>query len=95
MREAPSPNHDARPPGGAVDILLVHYTGMPTAEAARARLTDAAAKVSAHYMIDEDGTVFRLVDEARREEVARMLSGRRITDEARAAADRLLEGERV
>ena len=40
-------------------------------------------------------SVDRLVDEARREEVARMLSGRRITDEARAAADRLLEGERV
>ena len=66
MREAPSPNHDARPPGTAVDILLLHYTGMPSAEAALARLIDPAARVSAHYMIGEDGTVWRLVDEARR-----------------------------
>jgi len=35
-----------------------------------------------------------LDDAARREEVARMLSGREITDEARAAAGRLLQGGR-
>lgn len=39
---------------------------MSTAAGALARLTDPAAKVSAHYLIDEDGTVYRLVDEARR-----------------------------
>jgi DNA repair protein RecN (Recombination protein N) len=39
--------------------------------------------------------VDQLEMEDRREEVARMLSGREITDEARAAATRLLEGERV
>jgi N-acetylmuramoyl-L-alanine amidase len=66
MVERPSPNHDARPPGQPVDILLIHYTGMETAEAALARLRDPAAKVSAHYCIDEDGTVSGLVDEARR-----------------------------
>jgi N-acetylmuramoyl-L-alanine amidase len=66
MREAPSPNHDARPAGTAVDILLLHYTGMPSAAAALGRLTDPAAKVSAHYLVDEDGTVWQLVDEARR-----------------------------
>lgn len=33
---------------------------------ALARLLDPAARVSAHYLIDEDGTVYRLVDEARR-----------------------------
>ncbi len=64
--ERPSPNHDARPEGQAVDILLLHYTGMKSAEAALERLCDPAAKVSAHYCIDEDGTVTRLVDEARR-----------------------------
>ncbi|SLN37171.1 N-acetylmuramoyl-L-alanine amidase [Oceanibacterium hippocampi] len=61
-----SPNHDARPPGGPVDILLVHYTGMESAEAALDRLCDPAAKVSAHYLIDEAGRIFALVDEARR-----------------------------
>ncbi len=64
--EQPSPNHDARPPGTAIDILLLHYTGMATAEAALARLVDPAAKVSAHYLIDEAGAVSRLVPEARR-----------------------------
>lgn len=64
--DRPSPNHDARPPGQAVDILLLHYTDMASAEAALERLCDPAAKVSAHYCVDEDGTVLRLVDEARR-----------------------------
>lgn len=62
----PSPNHDARPPGQAVEILLLHYTGMPTGGAALERLCDPAAKVSAHYLIDEDGRIRQLVDEDRR-----------------------------
>jgi N-acetylmuramoyl-L-alanine amidase len=63
--ERPSPNHDDR--GGAViDMLVLHYTGMKTGEEALARLCDPAAKVSAHYTIDEDGTVYALVPEARR-----------------------------
>ncbi len=61
-----SPNHEGRPPGRDVDILVIHYTGMETAGAALARLCDPAAKVSAHYVIDEDGTVYRLVAEDRR-----------------------------
>ncbi|MFQ5774229.1 MAG: N-acetylmuramoyl-L-alanine amidase [Kiloniellaceae bacterium] len=64
--ERASPNFDARPTGQAVDLLLLHYTGMPSARAALARMCDPAAKVSAHYCIDEDGTVFRLVSEDRR-----------------------------
>lgn len=66
LREAPSPNHDARIPGLPVDILLLHYTGMQSAEEAIARLRDPAAKVSAHYVIEEDGTIHRLVPEDRR-----------------------------
>ena len=64
--ERPSPNHDARPAGKPIDILLLHYTGMRDAEAALRRLTDPAAKVSSHYLIDEDGATYRLVDEGRR-----------------------------
>ncbi len=64
--ERPSPNQDARPEGRAIDMLLLHYTGMESASAALARLCDRAAKVSAHYMIDEDGTSYRLVPEVRR-----------------------------
>lgn len=64
--EHPSPNHDARPAVQAIDILLLHYTGMPTGEAALARLCDPAAKVSAHYLVEEDGRIFQLVSESRR-----------------------------
>ena len=64
LRDRPSPNHDARP--GAVDMLILHYTGMQSAAAGLDRLCSPAAKVSAHYVIDEDGTVWRLVAEDRR-----------------------------
>lgn len=66
MEQAPSPNHDARDPRLPVSMLILHYTGMESAAAALARLRDPAAKVSAHYMIDEDGRVFQLVPEERR-----------------------------
>jgi len=60
-----SPNWDSR--GGVpVDILVLHYTGMKSGEAALARMCDPAAKVSAHYMIDEDGAVYALVPEEMR-----------------------------
>jgi len=63
--ERPSPNQDDR--GDAViDMLVLHYTGMKSAAEALARLCDPGAKVSAHYTIDEDGTVFAHVPEARR-----------------------------
>lgn len=66
MIERPSPNHDARPVGAVVDMLILHYTGMASAQAALARLRDADARVSAHYLVDEDGAVVRLVSEERR-----------------------------
>ena len=62
--QAPSPNFDARvrPP----DMIVLHYTGMPTGDAALAKMCDAQAKVSAHYMVEEDGRIFSLVPEERR-----------------------------
>jgi N-acetyl-anhydromuramyl-L-alanine amidase AmpD len=63
--EMASPNYDDRK-GAAVDMLILHYTGMLSGRAALARLCDPAAKVSAHYAIDEDGTIYALVPEARR-----------------------------
>jgi N-acetylmuramoyl-L-alanine amidase len=64
--DRPSPNHDARPKGQPIDILLLHYTDMLNGKAALKRLTDPVARVSAHYCVDEDGTVYRLVAEQRR-----------------------------
>jgi N-acetylmuramoyl-L-alanine amidase len=62
--DAPSPNFDAR--RALPDMLVLHYTGMPTADEAVARLRDPEAKVSAHYVVDEDGSILRLVPEERR-----------------------------
>jgi len=59
----PSPNRESRPDGAAVDILLLHYTGMLTGAAALERLCQPDAKVSAHYLIEEDGRIIRLVPE--------------------------------
>ncbi len=47
-------------------MLVLHYTGMESAALALERLCDPAPKVSAHYLIDEDGSVTRLVDEGDR-----------------------------
>lgn len=61
-----SPNYDERPHGASVDILLLHYTGMPTAQEALEILCDPASSVSAHYLIYETGEVFALVPEEKR-----------------------------
>ncbi|WP_324740017.1 N-acetylmuramoyl-L-alanine amidase [Tsuneonella sp. CC-YZS046] len=63
-RETPSPNWNER--ALPISMVVLHYTGMRTAAEALERMCDPAAEVSAHYMIDEDGTVHRLVDEAKR-----------------------------
>ena len=65
MIQLPSPNHDSRN-GAPIDMLVLHYTGMHSGLAAIDRLCDPAAKVSAHYTVDEDGTVYAHVDEAQR-----------------------------
>ena len=62
--DMPSPNVDARP--YAVDMLVMHYTGMQSAEAAIERLRDPAFRVSSHYVVDEDGQIYRLVPEEMR-----------------------------
>jgi len=61
-----SPNFNDRPPAIPIDMLVVHYTGMQSCQVALERLCDTDAGVSAHYLIDEDGTVYRLVDEDKR-----------------------------
>jgi N-acetylmuramoyl-L-alanine amidase len=66
MIDRPSPNHGPRRDGAAIDMLILHYTGMLTGTAALDRLCDSKTEVSAHYVIDEDGTVWRLVAEDRR-----------------------------
>ncbi len=64
MIENPSPNFNERksPP----DMVVLHYTGMKTGAEALARMCDPEARVSAHYMVEEDGRIYRLVPEERR-----------------------------
>ncbi|WP_448665023.1 N-acetylmuramoyl-L-alanine amidase [Sphingomonas sp. CJ20] len=76
--DAPSPNWDER--ALPVTMIVLHYTGMETAQAAIDRLRDPAAKVSAHYVVDEDGTILRLVDEEKRAWHAGQSHWRGITD---------------
>ncbi len=63
--EKPSPNFDSRE-GRDPSMILLHYTGMKTAEDALYRLIDRSSQVSAHYTIDEDGAVYKHVDEDQR-----------------------------
>ena len=66
MKEILSPNYDDRKGGRAPDMLLLHYTGMQSAQESLARMTDPAAKASAHYLVDVDGQLTRLVPEGMR-----------------------------
>jgi N-acetylmuramoyl-L-alanine amidase len=59
-----SPNHGERL--APISSLILHYTGMPTGLSALEQLTRAESQVSAHYFVDEDGTILQLVPEARR-----------------------------
>jgi len=64
VTHCPSPNFDERQL--PVSMIVLHYTGMPDAEGALNRLRSPEAKVSAHYLVDEKGEVFQLVDEEKR-----------------------------
>jgi N-acetylmuramoyl-L-alanine amidase len=62
----PSPNHDDRALDRKADLILLHYTGMQTGEAALERLCSAESKVSSHYVVFEDGRIVQCVPEERR-----------------------------
>jgi N-acetylmuramoyl-L-alanine amidase len=76
--DTPSPNWDER--ALPVTMIVLHYTGMEDAESAVERLTDPAAKVSAHYLVHEDGRVLRMVDEGKRAWHAGKSHWRGVTD---------------
>ncbi|MBN8829571.1 MAG: N-acetylmuramoyl-L-alanine amidase [Sphingomonadales bacterium] len=78
MIETPSPNFDERTL--PVSILVLHYTGMPDAASAISWLASEESKVSAHYVVTEDGQIVRMVDESRRAWHAGRSYWRGITD---------------
>ena len=66
MIERPSPNHAARPPDVVVDTLVLHYTELPLDQSLDILSDETRAhRVSAHYVLAEDGTPYRLVAEER------------------------------
>lgn len=60
----PSPNFDERKL--PVTMLIMHYTGMETGAAAIDWLANPEAKVSAHYVVNEDGQIVQMVAEKHR-----------------------------
>ena len=60
----PSPNYDERKQGRVPDLILLHYTGMQTGEAALQRLCSPDSNVSAHYVVFENGRIVQCVPEA-------------------------------
>lgn len=61
-----SENFGERAQGQAPSMLLIHYTGMETSEAALEHLCDPASEVSAHYVIEESGALHALVPDEKR-----------------------------
>ncbi len=78
ITDSPSPNFNERKL--PITMIVLHYTGMDSGQAALDRLRDPGAEVSAHYLIDEDGTIHRLVDEDKRAWHAGASHWRGITD---------------
>ena len=66
IAERPSPNHGERRGGDRVELVVLHYTAMESADDALERMCDPECEVSAHYLIAKDGAVTQLVDEAHR-----------------------------
>lgn len=61
-----SPNFGSRRGGKRPDILLIHYTGMESGQAAEAWLCNQASEVSSHYLVHEDGAIVQMVRESDR-----------------------------
>ncbi|PSJ63663.1 N-acetylmuramoyl-L-alanine amidase [Pseudaminobacter soli (ex Li et al. 2025)] len=75
-----SPNFTQRRGTDRPDMVILHYTGMPTGAEAEAWLCDPASEVSSHYLVHEDGRVVQMVRESDRAWHAGKSSWRGITD---------------
>jgi N-acetylmuramoyl-L-alanine amidase len=62
----PSPNFGPRKDDRAIDMLLLHYTGMDSGEGAQDWLCSEESQVSSHYIVHEDGRVVQMVRETDR-----------------------------
>lgn len=64
-----SPNFDDRPEGANIDTIIIHAMGYKRDHALETLChpnPENHGPVSAHYLIDHDGTIYALVDEDKR-----------------------------
>ena len=47
----------------SIKLIIIHYTGMQSERESLDRLTDSKSKVSSHYVINQKGKIFRLVND--------------------------------
>lgn len=64
--QIPSPNFGDRKNGGAIDMIILHYTGFQNIQDWIRAAQDPAEEKSAHYAVATDGTVYQLVDDSKR-----------------------------
>jgi N-acetylmuramoyl-L-alanine amidase len=76
----PSPNFGERRDGAVPDMIVLHYTGMATGQAAEDWLCDPVSEVSSHYLVHEDGRTVQMVREADRAWHAGKSSWQGVTD---------------
>lgn len=64
----PSPHHSARPKGsdGDIDTIVLHHTAGTTGLGDLAWMCNPKSELSAHYLVDRDGTIYQLVEDSRR-----------------------------
>lgn len=61
-----SPNFGPRVGAARPDMIILHYTGMPTGASAESWLCAPESQVSSHYLVHEDGRVVQMVRESDR-----------------------------
>ncbi|MDP1724080.1 MAG: N-acetylmuramoyl-L-alanine amidase [Alphaproteobacteria bacterium] len=62
----PSPNFNERPKNAQISLIILHYTEMAPVQGAIDRLCDPEAKVSAHYLIEQNGQIYQLIEDKHR-----------------------------
>jgi N-acetylmuramoyl-L-alanine amidase len=82
----PSPHFDNRAMGSEIQFLILHYTGVQSSRkvmdifTGKDNETNPSGRVSAHYMIDEDGSVYQFVEDTKRAWHAGLSYWKGITD---------------
>ena len=59
-----SPNFNRRKrPNNSIKIIIIHYTGMQSERESMVKLRNPKSKVSSHFVINQNGKIYRLVQD--------------------------------